>query len=404
MFIKCLNKRTINTLNYFFKWLLISSIISIFSGSASALFLISLHFVENLRFDNTWLFYFLPLVGGIIGLFYFYWGKDIAKGNNLIIEEFHEPKRIVPLKMAPMVLLGTLLTHLVGGSAGREGTAVQMSGALSDQLNKWFKFSENDRKIILLIGVSAGFSSVFGTPLAGAIFALEIMIFKGEIKYDAIFPSFISALFADFVCGLWGVKHTSYLIFEVPDFDWLSFFWCCVLGLFFGLAAYGFKQSMYLFKYLFKCLTIYEPLKPILGGIILLLVYLFFNTQKFAGLGIEVIQNAFVQSQDAIVFIGKILFTTFTLSAGFKGGEVTPLFFIGAALGSFLFVFIPLPLSLLAALGFVAVFAGATHTPIACIVMGLELFGVDAALYFVICVWIAHRFSGKNSIYTAQKY
>jgi H+/Cl- antiporter ClcA len=166
MFIKCLSKRTLNTLDFIFKWLLISSLISIFSGSASALFLISLHFIENLRFDNSWLFYFLPLVGGIIGLFYFYWGKDIAKGNNLIIEEFHEPKRIVPLKMAPLVLLGTLLTHLVGGSAGREGTAVQISGALSDQLNRWFNFTENDRKIILLIGVSAGFSSVFGTPLA----------------------------------------------------------------------------------------------------------------------------------------------------------------------------------------------------------------------------------------------
>jgi len=404
MFIKCLSKRTLNTLDFIFKWLLISSLISIFSGSASALFLISLHFIENLRFDNSWLFYFLPLVGGIIGLFYFYWGKDIAKGNNLIIEEFHKPKRIVPLKMAPLVLLGTLLTHLVGGSAGREGTAVQMSGALSDQLNRWFNFTENDRKIILLIGVSAGFSSVFGTPLAGAIFALEIMIFKGEIKYDAIFPAFITAIFADLVCSLWGVKHTVYVIFEVPDFEWLSFFWCFVLGLFFGLTAYVFKKSIYLFKNLFNRLTIYDPLKPILGGLILLLVFLFFNTQEFAGLGLEVIQNAFVQPQDAFVFVGKIFFTSFTLSAGFKGGEVTPLFFIGATLGSFLFVFIPLPLSLLAALGFVAVFAGATQTPIACIVMGVELFGMEAVFYFVICVFFAIRFSGKTSIYSVQKF
>ena len=179
MFIKWIFKNPLNIFNYIFKWLLISFVVSLISGSASALFLSLLHFVEHLRWDNNWLFYFLPIGGGLIGWYYFYWGKDVVKGNNLIIAEYHAPKKIIPFKMAPMILLGTLLTHLFGGSAGREGTAVQMSGALADQLNKWLKWSANDRKIILLIGVSAGFSSVFGTPLAGAIFALEMMIFKG---------------------------------------------------------------------------------------------------------------------------------------------------------------------------------------------------------------------------------
>jgi H+/Cl- antiporter ClcA len=161
---------------------------------------------------------------------------------------------------------------------------------------------------------------------------------------------------------------------------------------------------MYFFSFLFNRINIYLPLKPVLGGLILLVAYHFLDTQKFAGLGIETIQKAFLQPQDYFVFVGKIIFTAFTLSAGFKGGEVTPLFFIGATLGSFLSVYIPLPLSLLAAMGFVAVFAGATHTPIACVVMGLELFGLEATAYFVICVAIAHRFSGNNSIYSAQKF
>ncbi len=404
MFIKWIFKNPLNIFNYFFKWLLISFVVSLISGSASALFLSLLHFVEQLRWDNNWLFYFLPIGGGLIGWYYFYWGKDVVKGNNLIIAEYHAPKKIIPFKMAPMILLGTLLTHLFGGSAGREGTAVQMSGALADQLNKWLKWSANDRKIILLIGVSAGFSSVFGTPLAGAIFALEIMIFKGNIKYDAIFPAFVTGFFADYICRLWGIEHTHYFISEVPVLDWMNVLWCILLGLFFGWGAYGFKKSMYFFSFLFNRINIYLPLKPVLGGLILLGVYHYLDTQKFAGLGIETIQNAFVLPQDYFIFLGKIIFTAFTLSAGFKGGEVTPLFFIGATLGSFLSVFIPLPLSLLAAMGFVAVFAGATHTPIACVVMGLELFGLEATVYFVICVWIAHRFSGKNSIYSAQRY
>lgn len=404
MFIKWIFKNPLNIFNYIFKWLLISFVVSLISGSASALFLSSLHFVEQLRLDNNWLFYFLPIGGGLIGWYYFYWGKDVVKGNNLIIAEYHAPKKNIPFKMAPMILLGTLLTHLFGGSAGREGTAVQISGALADQLNKWLKWSANDRKIILLIAVSAGFSSVFGTPLAGAIFALEIMIFKGNIKYDAIFPAFVTGFFADYICRLWGIEHTHYFISEVPILDWMNVLWCILLGLFFGWGAYGFKKSMYFFSFLFNRINIYLPLKPVLGGLILLGVYQFFDTQKFAGLGIETIQNAFVQPQDYFIFLGKIIFTAFTLSAGFKGGEVTPLFFIGATLGSFLSVFIPLPLSLLAAMGFVAVFAGATHTPIACVVMGLELFGLEATVYFVICVWIAHRFSGKNSIYSAQRY
>jgi H+/Cl- antiporter ClcA len=404
MFIKWLNKNPLTFIRYILKWLFISVVISLFSGTASALFLNMLHLVEEIRLENDWLFYFLPIGGGFIGLIYFYWGKDIVKGNNLIIEEYHVPNKIIPFKMAPMIFLGTLITHLFGGSAGREGTAVQMSGSIADQLNKLVKFTSRDRKILLIIGVSAGFASVFGTPLAGAIFALEIMIFKRIIQYDAIFPAFITGFLADYISRLWGVEHTRYFIIELPALEWLNILWCVIIGIFFGLGAYFFKKSMFLFTLLFNKVKVSAPLKPVFGGLILLFIYIFFDTQKFAGLGIETIQKAFLQPQSHLVFIGKILLTSFTLSAGFKGGEVTPLFFIGATLGSFLSLYFPLPLSLLAALGFVSVFAGATHTPIACSVMGLEIFGIEATLYFVICVYVAHHFSGKESIYSSQKY
>ena len=157
------------------KWILICALIGIFSGSTSAFFLVSLEWVTQIRELNNWLTWLLPLGGLIIGLLYHYLGKDVVKGNNLLLEEYENPKKTIPLKMAPLVLIGTLVTHLFGGSAGREGTAVQMGGAISDQLTGLFKLSNSDRKTVIILGISAGFASVFGTPLAGALFALEVV-------------------------------------------------------------------------------------------------------------------------------------------------------------------------------------------------------------------------------------
>ena len=167
--------KQIPVLFYFLKWLFLSAVIGVLAGSASAFFLIFLDWVTEWREHHLWIIAFLPLAGLIIGLAYHYWGKEVVNGNNLLLEEFHSPKKLIPLIMAPLVLFGTLITHLFGGSAGREGTAVQMGAAISDQFSKLFKLNENDRKILQIIGISAGFAAVFGTPLAGAVFALEVM-------------------------------------------------------------------------------------------------------------------------------------------------------------------------------------------------------------------------------------
>lgn len=384
-----------------FKWLIICLTVGILAGSSSALFLVSLEFVTNYRELHPWILFLLPIGGLIIGLMYFYFGKGVAKGNNVILEEYENPTEIIPLKMAPLVLIGTLITHLFGGSAGREGTAVQMSSAIADQFSGIFKLSKSERKTILIIGISAGFASVFGTPLTGAIFAIEVLYFS-KINYKSIFPSFLVAYIAYFTVEFWQVSHTHYTIPTIPSLDLISLFWVIFCGILFGLASMLFSKSTRFFAETFSKYIKYPPLRPFIGGIIFVAVIYFTGATQFLGLGIPTIVNSFEIQQDFSVFILKILFTAFTLGVGFKGGEVTPLFFIGATLGSALSFFVPLPIALLAGMGFVAVFSGATHTPIACTVMGMELFGYECGIYVGIACVVAYFSSGYIGIYESQ--
>ena len=192
----------IPTLFYLFKWILICALIGSIVGSVSAFFLLSLEWATNWREAHLWIIALLPLGGFIIGLSYHLYGNSVVKGNNLLLEEFHTPKKVIPFRMAPLVLFGTIVTHLFGGSAGREGTAVQIGGAIADRFTKLLKLSNRDRRIVLIVGISAGFASVFGTPLAGGIFALEVLIL-GRIRLDAIIPSFMGAVFANYFCEVW---------------------------------------------------------------------------------------------------------------------------------------------------------------------------------------------------------
>jgi len=386
---------------YVLKWIFFSALVGVLSGSASAFFLIFLDWATDLRENHLWIITFLPLAGLIIGLAYNYWGTEVVKGNNLLIEEFHSPKKLIPLKMAPLVLSGTLITHLFGGSAGREGTAVQMGAAISDQFSKLFSLNENDRKILLIIGISAGFAAVFGTPLAGAVFALEVMVLS-KLKTEAMLPSLIAAFIADFTCTAWHVSHTQYSIPIVPDAGVVNLLWAVLAGIIFGLTSWFFSKTLQFWSNLFKSIIKYAPFRPMIGGVLIAFaVYLIGNT-NYIGLGIPVIVSAFSEDLNSYDFLLKILFTTFTIGAGFKGGEVTPLFFIGATLGNALVWFVPLPIALLAGMGFAAVFSGATNTPIACTLMGIELFGMESAIFIGIACVVSYFFSGHTGIYSSQ--
>ncbi|MGM9476800.1 voltage-gated chloride channel family protein [Pedobacter sp. GSP4] len=382
------------------KWLLISALLGGIIGSASALFLESLNWATNYREQHLWVIGFIPVAGLTIGLAYYYWGADVVKGNNLLIEELQSPKKVIPLIMAPLIFAGTIITHLFGGSAGREGTAVQIGGAFADQLTKMFKLKPRDRKIILICGISAGFASVFGTPLAGAVFGLEVFV-VGSLTYSAILPSFITAVVADYACKAWGVGHTHYAIASVPAINAINLLLALGTGILFGLTARSFSTLNHGLSKVFAKIK-YPPLRPFIGGIVLVaIIYLIGNT-RYIGLGIPVISAAFTQQEAFYTFAIKLFLTAFTLSAGFKGGEVTPLFFIGATLGSCLSLFVPLPVGLLAGMGFVAVFAGAANTPLACIFMGVELFGTASGVYIALACVTAYLFSGHTGIYRSQ--
>ena len=402
-------KKITTYLLFILKWLFITIMTAGLVGSLTAWFLIALDFVTIWRTNQIWVVNFLPLIGLGIGFAYYYFGAEAKKGNDLILEIHQSAEttstnssstKTIPLLMAPLVFISSLLTHLGGGSAGREGTAVQMGGAIADQFTSIFKLSAAERKTILIMGVSAGFAAVFGTPFAAAIFALEIMSFK-KIKFENIIPSFLAAFGAHYICLAWQVKHTVYSIDIIPSITVSTISWTMLAGIIFGITAFVFIQANKVLEGLFSKIK-FEPMRPFIGGIIIALFIILANSTKYIGLGIPSIMDAFNTPAGSFDFAIKLLLTSLTLSAGFKGGEVTPLFFIGATLGNILIWFIPLPMALLAGMGFVSVFAGATHCIIASIIMGMELFGIQAGMYVGLASMVAYFASGMNGIYSAK--
>jgi H+/Cl- antiporter ClcA/PII-like signaling protein len=398
------------------KWLVFVVPMASVVGSLCALFLWALDAVTKARFDFPWLLFGLPLAGFLVGLVYRWIGRSAEGGNNLIVEQIHEPGAGVPLRMAPLIFISTVITHLFGGSAGREGTAVQLGGSLASAFGKALHLDSDDVRLMLMAGIAAGFGAVFGTPIAGAVFALEVLT-VGRIQYEALIPCLIAAITGDWICQLWGTGHTHYQIaFGAghPSFHldvWL-FAKVALAGIAFGLISQLFAEASHGAQSVLKKLIPFAPLRPVLSGVVIIGLVYALGSRSYLGLGVwspnpadPTIAGFFnpMLVVDHWSWLWKFLFTVITLSAGFKGGEVTPLFFIGAALGNTLAYLLGAPVDLMAGLGFVAVFAGASNTPLACTVMGIELFGADNTVYIATACFIAYAFSGHSGIYLSQR-
>ncbi len=402
------------------RWTLLIVPIAIAIGSIIAFFLWLLNEAIHFRFDHPWLLYLLPFAGLMIHFIYHKYGRTAEKGNNLILEQIHVHQAGIPKRMAPIILFTTVVTHLFGGSAGREGTAVQIGGSMASMYGRWFNLQGKDMRMLLTAGVAAGFGAVFGTPLTGAIFAIEVITI-GKIRYDALLPALIAAVAADITVNAWQVSHSHYQIAALPQYSYfladLLHFDILLVGkvmlasAIFGLASFLFSAMVEEVKGLFVSIFNRKWLIPLFGGLIIIGLTFVIGKPDYLSLGVDAaypgavtISSAFeAYGADSWSWLWKTIYTAITIGTGFKGGEVTPLFYIGATLGNTLAGILNAPISLFAALGFIAVFAGATNTPLACTIMGVELFGGEHLLLFAIACFTAYLFSGHSGIYSAQR-
>ncbi len=391
-------------------WVILGGAVGILAGGSSAAFLTMLEWATDTRTDNDWLLYLLPLAGLAVGFVYHSYAGPSALGNNLLLDEIHQPTAWVPRRMAPLVLVTTVITHLFGGSAGREGTAIQMSGSLSDSIiGRLAKLTGADRRILLIAAISGGFGAVFGVPIAGFVFGLEVQSL-GRIRHDAIVPALTASIIGDRVVDLLDVEHTPLPMLGAFDFTPLLALELLAAGVAFGLVAIAFIELTHGSRRLMDRYISWPPLRPFFGGLVVIGLTFAAGTRDYLGLSVPLIVDAVgtdpattVAGVAAFAFAWKVVFTAITLGSGFQGGEVTPLFVIGATLGATLGHLFGAPVALFAAVGFVAVFAGATNTPIACTIMGVELFGADIIVPLAIGCVASYLFSSNRGIYGSQR-
>lgn len=382
------------------RWIALGAASGALAGLASFLFLEALDRTTSYRLDHPAIIWLLPLAAGAVGFVYHRWGGRSAGGNALLLEEIHSPTAWVPRRMAPLVLGSTLVAHLFGASVGREGTALQMSGSLTDLFARTVRLTPGDRRLLLVAALAGGFGSVFGVPLAGAVFALEVQA-VGRVRYEALVPALTASVVGDLVVRSLGYDHAELLPIDVSVDAWLLAR-VAVAGLAFGLLSSAFTGLSHLIKDLVGRIA-WPPLRPALGGLATIGLVALVG-RDYLGLSLPLVEQALAgHDPGSWDFALKLLFTAIALGSGIPGGEVTPLFVMGATLGATLADPLGIPVPVLAAIGFVAVFGGAANTPLACTIMAAELFGSGIVEVAAVGCVIAYVASSHHGIYATQR-
>lgn len=385
----------------FLKWILFACIIGIVAGGVSVGFYYAFNYATNLRISYSWLLYLLPIGGVAIVLLYRVCGMEKDRGTNFVLKAVRE-NAALPLKTAPLVFISTLITHLLGGSSGREGAILQIGGSISSSIGRRMHLDDKDSRIITMCGMSAAFSALFGTPLAAAVFAME-MVSVGVMYYAAIVPCTLSSIIAVALAKLCGVAPTAYTIAAVPNFSMLLIVQVIAMGILCAILSIFFCRIMHHAPKLYEKYIPNPILRIAVGGSLIIILTVICHSRDYNGAGGSVIEAAIGGSAHPEAFLLKMIFTAVTLGAGYKGGEIVPVFFTGSTFGCVAAPLIGLSPTFGAALGLVAVFCGVTNCPMTSILLALELFGAAQMPMFALICAVSYMLSGYYSLYSEQK-
>lgn len=384
----------------FIKWLIIAVFCGLVIGFVGVLFSYCLSYVTQTRLSYPFMIWLLPFGGLLIVWLYRMSGVRQSKGTNMVISSVRSTEK-VPMKMAPLIFISTALTHLFGGSAGREGAALQLGGSIAAQIGRVIQLDEKDMHIITMCGMSAAFSALFGTPITAAIFPLEV-ISVGIMYYAALVPCAVASVIASSLAASLGCKGERFILTEVPQLE-LDIVWrVVILAVLCAITARIFCHVLHYVNELFRMYFRNQYLRIFCGGSMIVLLSLLFG-QESLGAGMDVIEKSIEGHVIWQAFLLKIIFTSVTLGCGFKGGEIVPSFFIGAAFGALIASLLQIPIGFGAAVGMISVFCGVTNCPITSLLLSFELFGFVGIAYFLLADTIAYMLSGYESLYHEQK-
>lgn len=385
----------------FLKWLCLATVVGVIIGFAGVAFHLSLEWANETRKANRWMLFLLPLSGlAIIGLYRaFHMEKDT--GTNFILESIRS-NEIPSIKTAPLIFISTFFTHLFGGSAGREGAALQLGGSIGAQLGKILRLNEQDKRLMTMCGMSAAFSALFGTPITAAVFSMEV-ISVGVMYYSAIVPCVLSAVTASALAGWCGVTKSAYLVAGIPAFSFRPALMVVIFAVLCAILSRLFCFVMSRISSLYRSYLKNQYVRIVVGGILVILLSLLFGTRDYNGAGMDVIAQAFRGSVAPQAFLLKLLLTAVTLGAGYRGGEIVPSFFIGASFGNVAGPLLGLSPSFGAGLGLISVFCGVTNCPMTSLFLSIELFGMQGLLFYAISIAVSYMMSGYSGLYSAQK-